>query len=87
MNKFNAVYQQAVQDKIESNDYDFMEENDTFGQSLDMAVSELMDNVMDLINGLPPEKRKQGMNVAARYIKSVAWDKIKEADQNRGVSL
>ena len=87
MNKFNNVYQQAFQDKIESNDFDFMEENDTFGQSLDMAIGELMDNVMDLVNGLPPEKRKQGMNVAARYIKSVAWDKIKEADHKHGVSL
>jgi hypothetical protein len=87
MNKFNSVYQQAFQDKIQDNDSNFMEENDTFGPSLDMAVTELMDNVLDLINDLPPEKRKQGMNVAARYIKSVAWDKIKEADRARGVSL
>jgi hypothetical protein len=87
MNKFNAVYQQAFQDKIQENDFDFMEDNDTFGPSLDMAMSEFMDNVMDLVNDLPSEKRKQGMNVAARYIKSVAWDKIKEADRSRGVSL
>jgi hypothetical protein len=87
MNKFNAVYQQAFQDKIQENDFDFMEDNDTFGPSLDMAMSEFMDNVIDLVNDLPSEKRKQGMNVAARYIKSVAWDKIKEADRSRGVSL
>ena len=87
MSKFNAVYQQAFQDKIQENDFDFMEDNDTFGPSLDMAMSEFMDNVIDLVNDLPPEKRKQGMNVAARYIKSVAWDKIKEADRSRGVSL
>lgn len=87
MNKFNNVYQQAFQDKIQENDFDFMEENDTFGPSLDMAMSEFMDNVIEIVNDLPSEKRKQGMSVAARYIKSVAWDKIKEADQNRGVSL
>lgn len=87
MSKFNAVYQQAFQDKIQENDFDFMEDNDTFGPSLDMAMSEFMDNVLDLVNDLPPEKRKQGMNVAARYIKSVAWDKIREADRNKGVSL
>jgi hypothetical protein len=91
MNKFNSVYQRAAQqafrDKIQDNDFNFMEENDTFGPSLDMAVSELMDNVLDIIDDLPPEKRKQGMNVAARYIKSVVWDKIKEADQRHGVSL
>lgn len=87
MSKFNAVYQQAFQDKIESNDFDFMEENDTFGRSLDNAISALMDNVMDLVDRLPSEKRKQGMSVAARYIKSVAWDKIREADRSRGVSL
>jgi hypothetical protein len=87
MSKFNAVYQQAFQDKIQENDFDFMEDNDTFGPSLDMAMSEFMDQVIEIVNDLPPEKRKQGMSVAARYIKSVAWDKIKEADRNRGVSL
>lgn len=87
MNKFNAVYRQAVQDKIESNDFDFMEENDTFGPSLDMAFTEFMSGVMDLVNDLPSEKRKQGMNVAARWIKENTWSKIKEADQNRGISL
>lgn len=87
MNKFNNVYQQAFQDKIESNDFDFMEQNDTFGPSLDMAISEFMDNVIDLIKDLPPEKRKQGKNVAARYIKSVAWEKLDEADKKGGVSL
>jgi hypothetical protein len=91
MNKFNSVYQraaqQAFQDKIQDNDFNFMEENDTFGPSLDMTMSEFMDQVIEIVNDLPPEKRKQGMNVAARYIKSVAWDKIKEADQKRGVSL
>jgi hypothetical protein len=87
MNKFNSVYRQAFQDKIQDNDFNFMEENDTFGPSLDMAVRELMDNVLDLINDLPPEKRKQGMSVAARWIKSVVWDKIKEADRSQGVSL
>jgi hypothetical protein len=87
MSQFNAVYRQAFQDKIQDNDFNFMEENDTFGPSLDMAVTELMDNVLDIINDLPPEKRKQGMSVAARWIKSVVWDKIKEADRSRGVSL
>ncbi len=87
MSKFNAVYQQAFQDKIQDNDFNFMEENDTFGPSLDMTMSEFMDQVMEIVNDLPPEKRKQGMNVAARYIKNAAWDKIKEADQRRGVSL
>jgi hypothetical protein len=87
MSKFNAVYQQAFQDKIQENDFDFMEDNDTFGPSLDMAMTEFMDQVIEIVNDLPPEKRKQGMSVAARYIKSVAWDKIKEADRNRGVSL
>ena len=87
MSKFNAVYRQAFQDKIQENDFDFMEENDTFGPSLDMAMTEFMDQVIEIVNDLPPEKRKQGMSVAARYIKSVAWDKIKGADRNRGVSL
>jgi hypothetical protein len=87
MNKFNNVYQQAFQDKIQSNDFDFMEENDTFGPSLDMAMSEFMSEVIEIVNDLPSEKRKQGMSVAARYIKSVAWDKIREASFNRGVSL
>ena len=87
MNKFNSVYQQAFQDKIQDNDFNFMEENDTFGPSLDMTMSEFMDQVIEIVNDLPPEKRKQGMSVAARYIKSVAWDKIKEADRARGVSL
>jgi hypothetical protein len=87
MSQFNAVYRQAFQDKIQDNDFNFMEENDTFGPSLDMAVTELMDNVLDIINDLPTEKRKQGMNVAARWIKSVVWDKMKEADRSRGVSL
>lgn len=87
MSKFNALYQQAFQDKIQENDFDFMEENDTFGPSLDMAMSEFMDEVLEIVNDLPPEKRRQGISVAARYIKSVAWDKIKEADRNRGVSL
>ena len=72
---------------IEQSDFNFMEEHDTFGQSLDIAISELMDNVMDLINGLPSEHRKKAKNVAARYIKSVAFDKINEADRNHGVSL
>jgi len=87
MNKFNSVYRQAFQDKIQDNDFNFMEENDTFGPSLDMAVRELMDNVLGIINDLPPEKRKQGMSVATRWIKSVVWDKIKEADRSQGVSL
>lgn len=87
MSKFNAVYQQAFQDKIQENDFDFMEDNDTFGPSLDMVMSKFMDQVIEIVNDLPPEKRKQGMSVAARYIKSVAWGKIKEADRNRGVSL
>jgi hypothetical protein len=87
MNRFNSIYQQAFQDKIQSNDFDFMEENDTFGPSLDMAMSEFMSEVIEIVNDLPSEKRKQGMSVAARYIKSVAWDKIQEADRNRGVSL
>jgi len=87
MNKFNSVYQQAFQDKIQDNDFNFMEENDTFGPSLDMTMSEFMDQVIEIVNDLPPEKRKQGMSVAARYIKSVAWAKIKQADRARRVSL
>lgn len=85
MSKFNAVYQQAFQNQIAQNDNDFMEENDTFGPSLDMAVSEMVDQVLSLLEDLPPEKRKQGKNVAARWIKTNIFDKINEADRNRGI--
>jgi hypothetical protein len=87
MNKFNAVYENFSQ-LLQNSDNDFMEKHDTFGPSLDMMFFEFMGDVMNLINSdIPPKDRKKAKNVAARWIKGAVWDKINDADQDRGVSL